>query len=194
MENTTQYYLHRKNTLQKLLESFSQRGDAFGRGAVALLQDVYLKVDRKITERTELFAVTDSRSPFFNWWKRFWVIGYRIWWWWLFCVMCYIYFLWCYISWLQIQHNNYNPNHLDYENVHFDHNSALVCMELFLDQDLVLWKAKSWLHLGDKSVLGCIQESQLGSWEYILQDCTCGSWECTWIVIVHWETRSTLRC
>ena len=66
MENTTQYYLDRKNTLQKLLESFSQRGDAFGRGAVALLQDVYLKVDRKITERTELFAVTDSRSPFFN--------------------------------------------------------------------------------------------------------------------------------
>jgi len=42
MENTTQYYLDRKNTLQKLLESFSQRGDAFGRGAVALLQDVYL--------------------------------------------------------------------------------------------------------------------------------------------------------
>ena len=64
MENTTQYYLDRKNTLQKLLESFSQRGDAFGRGAVALLQDVYLKVDRKITECTELFAVTDSRSPF----------------------------------------------------------------------------------------------------------------------------------
>ena len=52
--------------------------------------------------------------------------------------MCYIYFLWCYISWLQIQHNNYNPNHLDYENVHFDHNSALVCMELFLDQDSAL--------------------------------------------------------
>ena len=66
MENTTQYYLDRKNTLQKLIDSFSQRGDAFGRGAVALLQDVYLKVDRKITECTELFAVTDSRSPFFN--------------------------------------------------------------------------------------------------------------------------------
>jgi len=49
MENTTQYYLDRKNTLQKLIDSFSQRGDAFGRGAVALLQDVYLKVDRKIT-------------------------------------------------------------------------------------------------------------------------------------------------
>jgi len=32
----------------------------------------------------------------------------------------------------------YNPNHLDYENVHFDHNSALVCMELFLDQDSAL--------------------------------------------------------
>jgi len=31
---------------------------------VALLQDVYLKVDRKITECTELFAVIDSRSPF----------------------------------------------------------------------------------------------------------------------------------
>jgi len=60
MENTTQYYLDRKNTLQKLLESFSQRGDGFGRGAVALL----LKVDRKITGCTELFAVTDSRSPF----------------------------------------------------------------------------------------------------------------------------------
>ena len=32
----------------------------------------------------------------------------------------------------------YNPNHLDHENVHFDHNSALVCMELFLDQDSAL--------------------------------------------------------
>ena len=32
----------------------------------------------------------------------------------------------------------YNPNHLDYENVHFDHNSVLVCMELFLDQDSAL--------------------------------------------------------
>jgi len=60
MENT----LLTERTLQKLIESFSQSGDAFGRGAVALLQDVYLKVDRKITECTELFAVTDSRSPF----------------------------------------------------------------------------------------------------------------------------------
>ena len=51
-----------ERTLQKLIESFSQSGDAFGRGAVALLQDVYIKLDRKITKCIELFAIT-SRSP-----------------------------------------------------------------------------------------------------------------------------------
>jgi len=69
-----------ERTLQKLIESFSQSGDVFGRGAVALLWDAYIKVDRQITKCIELFAITDSRSPILidESDSEFLVIRYRI--------------------------------------------------------------------------------------------------------------------
>jgi len=51
--------------------------------------------------------------------------------------MCYIYSP-LVLHFVVANSTQYNPNHLDHENVHFDHNSALVCMELFLDQDRAL--------------------------------------------------------
>ena len=59
MKNIIQYYVDRKNTLQEIIQSLSQREDAF-RGTVALLQTVNIQVDNQINKCFKLF---DCRWP-----------------------------------------------------------------------------------------------------------------------------------
>ena len=60
MRNTKQYYVDRKSTLQTIIESFSQKGDAFSRGAVAFLRNLETEANIRIRECTELFVPSDQ--------------------------------------------------------------------------------------------------------------------------------------
>ena len=60
MRNTKQYYVDRKSTVQTTIESFSQKGDAFSRGAVAFLRNLETEANIRIRECTELFVPSDQ--------------------------------------------------------------------------------------------------------------------------------------